>query len=159
MKGFADLMDLLSEEKRVTCSAIKPLIEIINNKTVTPKMSDTLLTVEVKECIKRHLNTQYQNETMSLLLDTCATLDPCFKDRFSMEDEPVMKLMDEIKAYGEVLKAGERSSQDGYRHHQRNKGKFSSMFDNGSASSCTSSTNAGTASVSDQFKHEFEMHL
>ena len=37
VKGFADLTDLLSGEKRITCSAIKQLIEVINNKTVTPK--------------------------------------------------------------------------------------------------------------------------
>ena len=37
-------------------------------------MSDTSLTV-VRECIKYDLNTQYQNEAMSLLLDTCVCLD------------------------------------------------------------------------------------
>ena len=46
-----------------------------------------------------------------------------------------------------------------YRHHQRKKGKFSSIFGTGSASSSTSSTNAGTASLSDQFKRELEMYL
>ena len=65
--------------------------------------SDTTLTVEVKECIKHDLNTRYQNEAMSLLLNipVCAFLDPRFKERFSIEDEPVVKLMDEIKTYGE----------------------------------------------------------
>ena len=53
---------------------------------------------------------------MSLLLDKCAFLDLHFKDRFSMEDEPMAKLMDEVKAYddqNEVSQAGERSSHDG----------------------------------------------
>lgn len=122
-------------------------------------MSDTPLTVEVKERIKRDLNTRYQNETMSSLLDTCAFLDPHFKDRFSMEDEPVVKLMDEVKAYGEVLKDSERSSQDGLQPPPKKKGKFSSIFGNGLASSSTSSTNAGTVGASDQFKREFEMYL
>ena len=76
-----------------------------------------------------------------------------------MEDEPVVKLMNEVKAYGEVLKAGERSSQDDLQAPPKKKEKFSSIFSNGSASSSTSSTNTGTASVSDQFKHEFEMYL
>ena len=69
VKGFADLTDLLSGEKRVTCSAIKPFMDIINSKIVAPKTSDTPLTVEVKERIKHDLNTRYQNEVMSLLLD------------------------------------------------------------------------------------------
>ena len=75
VKGFADLTDLLSGEKRVTCSAIKPLVEVINSKMVAPKTSDTPLTVEVKEHIKHDLNTRYQNEAMSLLLNTCVFLD------------------------------------------------------------------------------------
>ena len=77
-------------------------------------MSATPLTVEVKECIKCDLNTWYQTEAIDLLLDTCVCLDLRFKDGFSMEDEPVVKLMDEIKAYGnqnEVLQA-ERPSQN-----------------------------------------------
>lgn len=162
VKGFADLTDLLSGEKRITCSAIKPLIEVINSKIVAPKTSDTPLTVEVKERIKHDLNARYQHEAMSLLLDTCAFLDPRFKDRFSMEDEPVVKLMDEIKVYGdqnEVLQVGERASQDSLQVPPKKKGKFSSIFGTGSASSSTSSTNAGTVSVSDQCKRELEIYL
>ena len=37
VRGFKDLTDLLSREKRVTCSAIKPLIEIVNDKIKIPK--------------------------------------------------------------------------------------------------------------------------
>ena len=43
-------------------------------------------------------------------------MDLRFKDRFSMEDEPVAKLMDEVKAYddqNEVSQAGERPLHDG----------------------------------------------
>ena len=32
VKGIKNLTDLLSSEKRVTCSAIKPLIEVIHDK-------------------------------------------------------------------------------------------------------------------------------
>ena len=68
VKGFADLTDLLSGEKRFTCAAIKPLAEIINNKMVAPKMSDTPWTIEIKEPITRDLNTCYQNEVTNLLV-------------------------------------------------------------------------------------------
>ena len=68
VKGFSDLTDLLSGEKRITCSAIKPLIDVINRKIVASKRSDTPLTVEIKERIKHDLDTRYQSETMSLLL-------------------------------------------------------------------------------------------
>ena len=162
VKGFADLTNLLSGEKRVTCSATKPLIEVINSKIVALKTGYTTLIVEIKERIKRDLNARYQNEAMSLLLDTCSFMDPRFKDRLSLEDEPVLKLMDEIKSYGdqnEVSQAGERSSQDGLQAPPKKKGTFSSIFGTGSASSSTSTTNAGPTSVSDQLKHELEMYL
>ena len=160
VKGFADLTDLLSGEKRDTCSAIKPLMDVINSKIVALKTNDTPLTAEVKERIKYDLNIRYQNEAMSLLLDICAFLDPRFKERFSIEDEPVVKLMDEIKTYSdqsEVLQAGERLSQDGLQAPTKKRGKFSSIFGTSSALSSISST--GTASVSDQFKRELEIYL
>ena len=52
VRDFKDLTDLLAGEKTVTCSAIKPLIEVINDKIVTPKDDDTELTLEIKQHIK-----------------------------------------------------------------------------------------------------------
>ena len=89
---------------------------------------------------------------MSLLLDICVFLDPHFKHWFSVEDEPVVKLMDEVKAYGdqnEVLQAGKRLSQDSLQVPTKKKGKFNSILGTGSHSSSISGTNAGTTSVSD----------
>ena len=84
-----------------------------------------------------------------------------FKDRFSMEDEPVAKSMDEVKAYGdrnEISLADERSSHNGLQPSPNKKGKFSSIF--GTASPPSSmSMNTGTTSVSKQCKREFEMYL
>jgi len=96
VKGFKDLTDLLSSKKRVTFSAIKPLIEVID-KIVVPRDDDTDLNLEIRECIKSDLDNQYQSDEMSSLLDTCTFLDPRFKDKFTMEDETIMNLMDEIK--------------------------------------------------------------
>ena len=46
-------------------------MDVINSKIVAPKTNNTPLTAEVKERIKHDLNTRYQNEAMSLLLDIC----------------------------------------------------------------------------------------
>ena len=121
VKGFSDLTDLLSGERRVTCSAIKPLIEVINKKIVSPKTGDSPLTLEVKERIRNDINTRYKSEAMSSLLDICSFLDPRFKDRFSIEDEPVVRLIDEMKTYDykDIAATGERPSQ----MHHRKKGK------------------------------------
>ena len=56
VKGFKDLTDLLSGEKRVTCSAIKPLIKVIHDKMVIPKDDNTALTIEIKQRIKNDLD-------------------------------------------------------------------------------------------------------
>jgi len=42
---------------------------------------------------------QYQGQATSLLPDICAFLDPHFKKKFTSEDKPMVKLIDEIKAY------------------------------------------------------------
>ena len=93
--------------KRVTSSTIKPLIEVINDKTVIPRDDDTDLTLEIKEHIKSDFDSWYQNDEMSSMLDTCTFLDPRFKDKFTMEDETIMNLMDEIK----ILNGNERSNR------------------------------------------------
>ena len=105
VKGFKDLTDLLSGEKRVTCSAIKPLIEVIHYKMVIPKDDDTDLTIEIKQWIKSDLDSRYQSDEMSSLLDTCAFLGPKFKDKFTMEDETIVTLMNEIKMLDEIERA------------------------------------------------------
>jgi len=79
---------------------------------------------------------------MAILL-TCAFLDPRFKDKFIMQDETVMNLMDEIK----ILNGNETSStvellpEDGPSAPPRKKGKFSAVFG-------TSSSRANTHDVS-----------
>ena len=70
-----------------------------------PKDDDTDLTIEVKRRIKSDLDSRYQSDEMSSLLDTCAFLDPRFKDRFTMEDETIVTLMNEIKILDEIERA------------------------------------------------------
>ena len=70
---------------------------------VTPKDDDTVLTIEIKQRIKNDdLDSRYQRDEMSSLLDTCAFIDPRFKDKFTIEDEKVVILMDEIKMLDEI---------------------------------------------------------
>ena len=130
VKGFSDLIDLLSGEKRVTGSAIKPLVEVVNKKIAVPKEEDNPLTLEVKERIRNDLNTRYQSEEMSVLLDICSFLDPRFKDKFCIEDGPVVKLIEEIETYddNEILAACRTPSQGDLQAPRKKRGKFSSIF-------------------------------
>ena len=85
LKGFDKLTDLLSGEKRVTCSAIKPLIKLIGDKYVFPEESDTELTLEIKSRIKDDIENRYSSSEINLLCDICSFLDPRFKDSFDLE--------------------------------------------------------------------------
>ena len=100
---------------------------MINKKIVVPKTGDTPLMLEVKWCIRNNINTWYQSEAMSLLLDTCTFLDPRFKDKFCTEDEPVVRLIDEIKAYDDnkIIAAGGRPSQSDLQAPPKKRGRFS----------------------------------
>ena len=156
VKGFKDLTDLLSGEKRVTCSAIKPLIEVIHDKMVIPKDDDTDLTIEIKRRIKSDLDSRYQSDEMNSQLDTCAFLDPRFKNKFTMEDETIVTLMNEIKMCDEIERASgmEQPTEDDLSAPPRKKGKFSAVFG-------TSSSRAGMhdVSISDRIKREVDMYL
>ena len=159
VKGFKDLTDLLSGEKRVTCSAIKPLIKVIHDKMVIPKDDDTALTIEIKQRIKNDLDSRYQRDEMNSLLDTCAFLDPRFKDKFTMEDETVVTLMDEIKKLDEIERVSgmEQPTEDDLSAPRRKKGKFSAVF--GASSSSSSRANMHDISISDRVKREVDMYL
>ena len=159
VQGFKDLTDLLSGEKRVTCSAIKPLIEVIHDKMVIPKDDDTDLTIEIKQRIKNDIDSRYQSDEMSSLLDTCAFLDPRFKDNFTIEDEIVVTLMDEVKMLDEVKRASaiKQPTEDNSSAHQGKKENFSAVF--GTSSSSSSRANTHDVSISDRVKREVDMYL
>ena len=104
---------------------MKPLIEVIHDKIVIPKDDDTDLTIEIKQHIKSDLDSQYQSDEMSSLLDTCAFLDPRFKDKFTMEDERVVTLMNEIKYLMKLKEQVEWNNQQRMTHlHHQEKRKI-----------------------------------
>lgn len=158
VKGFKDLTDLLSGEKRVTCSAIKPLIGVVNDKIVIPKDNDNDLTLEIKHRIKSDLDSRYESDEMNSLLDTCAFLDPRFKDRFTMEDESVITLIEELKTANETERTNEIHEMDQIQNNPpaNKKGKFSVIF--GSSSNSRADAR-DVLSVSDRVKREMDMYL
>ena len=126
---------------------------------VIPKDDDTALAIEIKQRIKNDLDNQYQSDEMSSLLDTCAFFDPRFKDKFTMEDETVVALMDEIKMLDKVERASaiEQPTEDDSSAPPRKKGKFSAVF--GTSSSSSSRANMYDVSISDRVKREVDMYL
>ena len=154
LKGFDKLTDLLSGEKRVTCSAIKPLIKLIGDKYVFPEESDTELTLEIKSCIKDDIENRYSSSEINLLCDICLFLDPRFKDSFDLEHIAVCTLLEEIQSNEfDVIQQPTESESD--PKPARKKGKFSEVF--GARSS--NSVSSATLSVSERLKREVDMYM
>ena len=98
----------MSAEKRVTCSAIKPLIEVVEDKIMITEDNDTELTFEIKQRIKNDLKinikvlrwTSCWPRVHFLILDLKIDLR-------TKEDNTVMILMDKIKILSETERASE----------------------------------------------------
>jgi len=71
IKPFRQVTDLLSGEKMVICSAIKPTIQLIQEKLVNHQDDDTALTCKIKDRINSDLEYRYSGTEVSLLLDKC----------------------------------------------------------------------------------------
>ena len=98
LKNFDKLTDLLSGEKRVTCSAIKPLIKLIGDKHVSPEENDSELTSEIKVHIIEDIESRYCSDEINLLCDTYLFLDPRFKDNFDLQHIAVHTLLEEVQS-------------------------------------------------------------
>ena len=70
--------DLLAGEKRVTVSAIIPMLNHIEDTILANKPGETNLTSEIKARIKSDIDSQYNDDTR-LFLHVCTFLVPCFK--------------------------------------------------------------------------------
>ena len=159
IEGFKDLTDLLSGEKQITCSAIKPLIKVINDKIVIPQDNDSVLTLEIKGRIKADLESRCESSEISLLLDVCSFLDPRFKDTFNSEHFAVLTVVDEIEATNEVRQTRQtnESFSDEALAPSKKKGKFSAIF--GSTSPRVSTQGELSLSVSEKVEREIDMYL
>ena len=82
------------------------------------------MTIKIKQRIKSGLDSRYQSDEMSSLLDTCTFLDPGFKDKFTMEDKTVVTVMNEIKMLDEIERASGPTGND----TSAPPGKFSAVF-------------------------------
>lgn len=92
MKPVADFTDILSGEKYVTVSSVKPVLELIKGKLLSPNPNDTTLTAKIKENMCRVLTEKYSPLEIQDLLRKATILDPRY--RGSMEDAEVL---DDVK--------------------------------------------------------------
>jgi hypothetical protein len=98
-----------------------------------PKDNDSTLTCEIKDRIKLDLESRnVANGDVDILPDKCSFLDPRFKDRFSITDEPVKAVLEEIDTSVSLTQCHQtevrNSTSDCDKEPPGKKGKFSSVF-------------------------------
>ena len=84
LRPLRDFVDLLAGEKRVTVSAVLPLLSHIKEKVLAHKESDTDLTHEMKSKIIDDLDSRYNEQTIRFL-QLCMILDPRFKFKYVLD--------------------------------------------------------------------------
>ena len=67
-----EITDILSGEQRITCSAIKPLLDVPYDKMLATTDDETSLTQEIKGRIESDLQSRYLALQVDLLLDKCS---------------------------------------------------------------------------------------
>ena len=75
----ADLTDLLSGEKYVSISAVKPVLSHMSTEALAESDDDTPLTKDIKRRILTDIESRYLHPDVDELLDIASFLDPRFK--------------------------------------------------------------------------------
>ncbi|XP_073319674.1 E3 SUMO-protein ligase ZBED1-like [Pagrus major] len=89
MKPLAEFTDVLSGEKYVTVSSVKPVLELIKGDLLSPNPDDTTLTASIRQTICRVLTEKYNSPAIQVLLRKATILDPRY--RGSMEDAETLE--------------------------------------------------------------------
>ena len=87
LSPLADLTDILSGEKYVSVSSIKPLLNHMQCDILVPKEEDTRLTKDIKKNVSTYMERKYEQQETSELLDVATFLDPRFKTKFVVDSD------------------------------------------------------------------------
>lgn len=156
IEPLEEITDLLSGEKRVTSSAIKPLLKHLVSKVLIGQESDTTLTRQIKSVIKQDLQSRYEDEEISNFLDICSLLDPRFKSIFTFESE-VAKIVRDLSL--DVLAENESPiplSAEPAEEPPSKKGKFRKIFGDDFQNE---TTDCGASTPLERVKQEMAMYF
>ncbi|XP_057710245.1 E3 SUMO-protein ligase ZBED1-like isoform X2 [Corythoichthys intestinalis] len=118
MKPVADFTDVLSGEKYVTVSSVRPVLELMTADLLSPGPDDNSLTANIKQNMCRVLMSKYSSSPIQLLLRKATILDPRY--RASMEADETLEdiknqLVQEILDLKDPEKSGEGTSSEDAR--------------------------------------------
>ena len=151
-KPFQKITDLLSAENRVTCSAIKPKIQLIQETMVNHQDDESVLTCEIKDRMNSDLEHRYAGTEVSMFLDKR------FKDKHKLTDEPVQVLLQEASMLESEsaervvpnLQTRQNETESSKPLTKKRKEKFSSIL--GKTATFTTNLNSLTVSFNAKLK-------
>ena len=83
----ADFTDILSAEKKVTASCLRPLLNHLCTEALVEAEGDTTLKKDIQNKIKQYLNEKYEDESTKEMINLACSLDPRFMMNYFSEDE------------------------------------------------------------------------
>ena len=83
----ADFTDILSAEKKVTASCLRPLLNHLCTEALVEAEGDTTLKKDIQNKIKQYMNEKYENESTKEIINLACSLDPRFMMNYFSEDE------------------------------------------------------------------------
>ena len=153
-KPLRDITDLLSGEKRVTCSAAKPLLKHHQYYNVGFQAADTTMTKQIKNTIATDFFNRYSPQSdMDILLDKCSFVGPQFKQLHDIDDETAKQVISEMAS---MNTSESNSESDSKLPAPPAKGKSSKIF--GTSTLLPSSTST-TMSSSERVTKEIETYM
>lgn len=108
-----EFTDILASEKQVTLSALMSVLEHISNEILQEQPTDSNLTKQMKEIMRKYLLTQLRyTEEMKNVLNISSFMDPRFKGNFSENlDQTVKGCIEEAMALAPHLILDEPSAE------------------------------------------------
>ena len=87
MRPIVEITEVIGGEKRVTVSAVRPLLHKLINQYLVVKPSDAQLTKNVKKAVLTDLKSRYNDVAVETLLNAACFLDPRFKSLSFLTEE------------------------------------------------------------------------
>ena len=87
MRPIVEITEVIGGEKRVTISAVRPLLHKLINQHLVVKPSDAQLTKNVKKAVLTDLKSRYNDVAVETLLNAACFLDPRFKSLSFLTEE------------------------------------------------------------------------
>ena len=86
LSPVAEFTDFMSGETYVSISAIKPLMQHLEDILLEEKEDESELSKNIKQHIFEYMDSKYSDPSIQGLLNLCTLLDPCFKFDYIKND-------------------------------------------------------------------------